>query len=78
MERDTEVVEASGHVQKKHKDGSEKAVIVNQGIESFVDRALTKKEQDQANTRLLKWFIHGNIPFSQADSPIFRKWIEGI
>ncbi|KAF8989513.1 ribonuclease H-like domain-containing protein [Cyathus striatus] len=55
MERDTEVVEASGHAQKKHKDGSGKAVLVNQGIESFVDRALTKKEQDWANTRLLKY-----------------------
>ncbi|KAF8991290.1 hypothetical protein BDQ17DRAFT_1213948, partial [Cyathus striatus] len=72
------VTAEAGSSQKKRKNISGKAVVVNHGMESYVDRALTKKEQDKADTQLLKWFVHGNIPFSQADNPFFTKWVESI
>ncbi|KAF8998145.1 hypothetical protein BDQ17DRAFT_1428635 [Cyathus striatus] len=64
--------------EKKHKDNNGKVVIIRKGMDSFVDRALTKQEQDKANTHLIKWFIHRNIPFSQADNPFFKKWMAMI
>ncbi|KAF9000107.1 hypothetical protein BDQ17DRAFT_1204365, partial [Cyathus striatus] len=69
--------EVTAHPKKKQKVAAGKAIITT-GMGSFVDRALTKGEQDSANTQLLRWFIHGNIPFNQADSHFFRKWVGNI
>ncbi|KAF9001179.1 hypothetical protein BDQ17DRAFT_1391105 [Cyathus striatus] len=43
------------HPLKKCKDNNGKAVIIRKGMDSFVDCALTKQEQDKANTCLIKY-----------------------
>ncbi|KIK00941.1 hypothetical protein K443DRAFT_36346, partial [Laccaria amethystina LaAM-08-1] len=72
---EVEIVEESS-VGKKQKGTSGSAVAVKRPIDAFLDRAMTEVETDKANIWMLRFFIHRNIPFSAADNPFFRKWVQ--
>ncbi|KAF9455584.1 hypothetical protein BDZ94DRAFT_1179705, partial [Collybia nuda] len=63
---------------KRAKGLSGKAVVPKGAMESFIDRAMTVEEVNRANVRLLRFFVHGNVPLSASENPYFLKWTQSL
>ncbi|KAF9241820.1 ribonuclease H-like domain-containing protein [Melanogaster broomeanus] len=47
-------------------------------LDGFVDYPLTKEQTEEANSRLLQWFIHANIPFLAVNDDFFHYFLNAI
>ncbi|RDB15798.1 hypothetical protein Hypma_003642 [Hypsizygus marmoreus] len=73
-------VNADGQIPagKKAKGTAGQAVERKRPLDAFTDRAMTADELNKANVRLLRFLVHGNIPFSASENHFFLKWLEFI
>ncbi|KAF8973344.1 hypothetical protein BDZ97DRAFT_1614566, partial [Flammula alnicola] len=80
-EPDSDVEIISGEIattSKKAKVSDGGAVTTKRGVDAFMEWAMIDGEKDQANVLMLRFFIHGNIPFSAAENYFCLKWIHGL
>ncbi|KAF9234431.1 ribonuclease H-like domain-containing protein [Melanogaster broomeanus] len=49
-----------------------------QSLDGYIDYPLTKEQSNIANSQLLQFFIHANIPFLAADDPFFHIFLNTI
>ncbi|KAF9521621.1 hypothetical protein CPB83DRAFT_743688, partial [Crepidotus variabilis] len=47
-------------------------------LETFLERSLTKEEENRSNVHMLRFFIHGNIPFAASSNPFLIKWVQSL
>ncbi|KAJ7605723.1 hypothetical protein FB45DRAFT_698498, partial [Roridomyces roridus] len=57
---------------KKAKLGKQK------DLDGFVDRPMTRMQENTANRKLLRYFIHSNTPFVQANSVFLEDFTQEI
>ncbi|PPQ89295.1 hypothetical protein CVT25_000319 [Psilocybe cyanescens] len=73
---DVEIID--GPVEKKAKGKHGQVIAVKRGIEHFANRAFTKEETEKANVKMLRYFVHSNVPFSSSENYFFLKWINFV
>ncbi|KAF8162668.1 hypothetical protein B0H34DRAFT_624996, partial [Crassisporium funariophilum] len=73
-----EIPSTNGPASKKAKSSQGSMVETKQSLDAYLDRAMTKDEQDKANIRMLRFFIHGNISFNAARNSFFLKWVHTL
>ncbi|KAF8150994.1 hypothetical protein B0H34DRAFT_678709 [Crassisporium funariophilum] len=73
-----EIPLTSSPASKKAKSSEGSVVETKQSLDAYLDRGMTKDEQDKANIRMLRFFIHGNISFNATHNYFFLKWVHTL
>ncbi|KAF8158576.1 hypothetical protein B0H34DRAFT_656142, partial [Crassisporium funariophilum] len=47
-------------------------------LDAYLDCTMTLDEENKSNVCLLRFLVHGNIPFSASENPYMLKWVCGF